>query len=101
MTRIEKLRHALPDDFQAALVTSGYNRAYLANFISSAGTLLVTPADAWLLVDFRYYEMAKAKAEGVEVLLVSDAQSKLRELLDKAGIKRVMIETETTIGALA
>ncbi|MEG0750476.1 MAG: aminopeptidase P family protein [Oscillospiraceae bacterium] len=101
MTRIDRLRKKLPEDFEAALVQNDSNRAYLANFSSSAGTIVITPKHAWLLVDFRYFEMAKARAEGVEVLLVSDSQRTIGELLDGESVTRVMIESETSLGTLA
>ncbi|MDO4565847.1 MAG: Xaa-Pro peptidase family protein [Oscillospiraceae bacterium] len=101
MTRIEKLREKLPEGWQAALIQEGYNRAYLTRFESSAGWLLVTPASAWLLVDFRYYEMAREKAEGAEVLLVSEAYEKLGEFFKEEGVSRLMIENTVSIAGLA
>ena len=100
-TRVEKLRESLPEGYGAALVQYDYNRAYLSSFASSAGMLLVTPQNAWLLVDFRYYEMACKGAKGVEVLLVDGSFYKMIDkLLGESGIKKIMLENQTTIAEL-
>lgn len=100
MTRIEKLRAALPEGFGAALVEDRYNRGYLTEFLSSAGTLLVTEQDAWLIVDFRYIEAAKARAKGVQVVLMDKVYEQVLDLLKKAGVRRLCVEQSLTIAAL-
>lgn len=101
MTRIEKLRAALPDDFGAALVQDDAHRFYLTHFRSSAGALLVTAMDAVLYVDSRYDEAARNQAQGVRVERMENLYAQLGETLGRAGIQRLMIENETSIGALA
>lgn len=101
MTRIEKLRNKLPQGFGAAIIEDNYNRGYLTEFLSSAGLLLITEKDAWLLVDFRYIEAAQKRAKGVQVLLMDKAYPQAAELLDRAGIKQVCVEQSMSIGALA
>ena len=56
--RIENLQKVLPEH-TAALVTSGDNRFYLTHMRSSAGVVLVTREQAYLIIDFRYIEKAK------------------------------------------
>ena len=53
--RIENLQKILPEH-TAALVTSGDNRFYLTHMRSSAGVVLVTREQAYLIIDFRYIE---------------------------------------------
>jgi len=46
---------------EALIVTTPANIRYLANHIGSAGTLIVTPDDLQLLVDFRYKESVRTR----------------------------------------
>ncbi len=101
MTRIDKLRELLPENFGAALVQHRPNRAYLSGFLSSAGMLLVTEKSATLFVDFRYIEAAKIKAEGVNVVLMERVYSQIGEILSREGVSRLLLENEISVGALA
>lgn len=100
MNRIDKLRGALPKGFGAALVQNEYNRGYLTRFLSSAGFLLITERDAWLLADFRYVEAAGEQAVGAEVVLMESAYDQIAQLLHQAGAARVCVERTMTIGTL-
>lgn len=61
--RIGRLRAALRErELDAALISSPQNRRYLSGFTGSAGTLLITPDDAIIATDFRYYEQSAAQA---------------------------------------
>jgi Xaa-Pro aminopeptidase len=48
---------------EALIVTTPANLRYLANHVGTAGTLLVTPGDIHLLIDFRYKEAVRALQE--------------------------------------
>ncbi len=100
MTRTEKLREKLPQG-AAALVMSEFNRQYLSGVSSDIGYVLVTPRAAYLIVDFRYIEAARKEAAGVEVVLMGNAYAQLTELLGKEALSEVLIETQTSLGALA
>jgi Xaa-Pro aminopeptidase len=55
MEKIEKLR----SDFSTAgidglLITSQYNRRYIANFTGSSGVVLISGDQAQFITDFRY-----------------------------------------------
>ena len=70
INRIEKLQQQM----EAAgvgqlLVEDEKNRQYLTYADIWEGSLLVKPEGAWLLVDFRYYEMAKRYTRDCEVVL--------------------------------
>ena len=61
--RVQRLRHALEKhELDGALISNPQNRRYLSGFTGSAGYLLVTPADAIIATDFRYYEQSAAQA---------------------------------------
>jgi Xaa-Pro aminopeptidase len=47
----------------ALIVTTPANIRYLANHVGSAGTLIITPTDIQLLVDFRYKEAVRSRQD--------------------------------------
>ena len=52
----------------ALLLLRPENRRYVTGFTGSAGLALLTAADAWLAVDFRYEEQAASEAVGWTVI---------------------------------
>jgi Xaa-Pro aminopeptidase len=61
--RVQRLRQTLQKyELDAALVSSAQNRRYLSGFTGSAGYLLITPDDAVIATDFRYFEQSAAQA---------------------------------------
>ncbi len=101
LTRIEKLRELLPEDFGAALIQHRPNRAYLSKFMSSAGLLLITAKSATLFVDFRYIEVAKIKTEGVDVILMDRVYDQIGQILAGEGVSALLLENEISVGTLA
>ena len=89
---LECIASSLPEGIDAALIISNTNRKYFTDFTSSAGYLIVTRKDAFLLVDFRYGEAAKEKAAGCNVIVFENLRSCLRDLIDETGIKTIMLE---------
>ena len=53
--RINEIKNFLSDN-DAALIMSDINRLYFTGFKSSAGAVLITKNDAYLLIDFRYFD---------------------------------------------
>ena len=80
---LTRLANALPDGADAALIESDVNRRYLTGMKSSAGTLLVTRESSYLVIDFRYFEKAKATAKGCEVILQDKLYQQIKELCQK------------------
>lgn len=77
----------------AMLVTQPENRRYLSGFTGSAGQLLVTPAAAILLTDFRYVEQAAAQAPAYEVVKVAGHEwNAIAEQTARLGVRRLGIE---------
>jgi Xaa-Pro aminopeptidase len=62
--RLHALRRDLPQGIDAVVVSSLINITYLTGFSGSAGLLVVSPTDAWLIVDGRY---DTAVREGIEL----------------------------------
>ena len=67
---IERLTNSVigGDSKKAALIVSETNLYYLTAFPSTDGALLLTSEQAYYLLDFRYTEAARAKAQNVEVV---------------------------------
>lgn len=93
---IERLSETLlkGDPTKGALVLSPMNRRYFTQFPSSAGALLVTTEEAYLLMDFRYEEAARYKAKNCTVLGFQQMTDTLRELIKKHQLKEIYLEID-------
>ena len=91
--RIENLQKYLENNTAVILFESA-NRFYFSGFTSSAGAVVVTRNNAFLLVDFRYYEKAKNTVNGLNVLLCERLYVQMAEILTKENVKTVFLETE-------
>ncbi len=91
-SRIEKLREILEEN-QALLIMDDTNRFYFTGMRSSAGYLLVTNENAYLFIDFRYFEKAKKTVTCAEVILCEKLYSQLLQLLYSKNIKTVLTES--------
>ncbi|EUJ24895.1 aminopeptidase YpdF [Listeria grandensis FSL F6-0971] len=68
MTKLAKIQALLTDHkIEAILVTSDYNRRYVADFTGTTGMALITPKNAFFITDFRYTEQAAKQAIGYEI----------------------------------
>lgn len=95
--KIEVLANALPQEVgntpvDAAVISSAVNRAYFSGFRSSEGTVFITRDAAYLLVDFRYYEAAKATVKCCEVVLFSSLFDTLSSLIRKHNVNGILLE---------
>lgn len=93
--RIEQVRAALAVN-EAALIESGANRFYLTGFPSSAGQLLITPQDAYFIIDFRYVEKARATVKTANVILMENSREQIARLLAQDGATHLYVEAEST-----
>ena len=78
--RHARVRSALEaNGLEALIVTTPANIRYLANHIGTAGTLIITPIDVQLLVDFRYREAVRSRQDssaacpGLRIIDVPDS----------------------------
>lgn len=102
MDRIAKLVAGLPADFGAALVTGEVSRYYLLDFDSGdAGTLLIFPGKSYFIIDSRYIEVAGRDVKNAEVVLQDSVWQQVGALLEKHGIKRLLLENSTTLAEFA
>lgn len=93
-TRVERLQRLMSEhDVDAFISSSAANRRYLTGFTGSAGTVVVGREEAFLLVDFRYVEQAKAQAPGFAVVHYEELFKSLGEVLTKLKAERVAFES--------
>lgn len=79
----------------AVLIISEENRFYLTGFESSDGVVLVTENEQYLIVDFRYYEIAKTRVKDFTVLLSDRPMLEIvKDLCAKHCIKSVYTEDD-------
>ena len=92
--RTDALREELAAaGLEAMLVASGVNRRYLSGFTGTAGALLFTPRDQYLLTDFRYMTQAPQQAPDFKVVEhAPDMMDTVKELLAEAGLKKLGFE---------
>ena len=60
MTNIERLQQKLDGESCGALITSDVSRRYFCGFKSSAGVILVTKEQSYLIIDSRYFDRARS-----------------------------------------
>lgn len=91
--RIERL-HVIMEQrgVEALLIESEVNRLYLTRSRISKGILLVTGQEAVLLVDFRFWQQAKAEVRNCDVLQSQDSYKDALKLLRQWGCKSYRIE---------
>lgn len=94
MSNIEALQAKLPDEACGALITSDVSRRYFCGFKSSAGVILVTKEQSYLIIDSRYFDKAKQRVTDCRVILLEDMRTQLSELLLKHDIRRLMLESD-------
>lgn len=95
MTNIDKLKNFLPDGSTCAVITSDINRRYFTGMKSSAGVVICFKEKAYLIIDFRYFEKASEKVQGLEVILEKDRTVQISELFRIHGTRTAMIEADT------
>jgi Xaa-Pro aminopeptidase len=97
--RLDRLReklvqHKLDAFFVSSPETaSPVNRRYLSGFTGTSAYLLITPDDAVIATDFRYYEQAQQQAKGFRLhKTVGGMEKWLPSMLDGVGGKRLGFE---------
>lgn len=94
MSRLERLFEGF-SGAECAVITSDVNRRYFTGMKSSAGTVIAFPDKAYLLIDFRYIEKARATVTDAEVIEQKRLCPQIKELFERHGAKSFAIEAET------
>lgn len=93
--RLSRLMQAIQGKADCALICDDINRRYLTGMKSSAGTLLVFPEQAYLLIDFRYIEKAREVVTHCEVIEQHSLYNQIAELLEYHGAKCIALEARS------
>ena len=99
MSNISRLQELMKGKCECALITHDVNRRFFTGMKSSAGTVVVFPEAAYLIIDFRYIEKARAAVKDCEVILQQPAgglYEQINELCRKHGAGTVSVEAQTT-----
>ncbi len=92
--RLTKLRNKMEElKVDATLVLDELNQHYLSEFAFTDGFLFVTNAKAYLVTDFRYYEMALNKAnKSFEIVMPENRKEFLSKVISDLNIKTIGFE---------
>ena len=94
MSRLTQLRTKMNElGVDAVLVLNELNQHYLAEFAFTDGFLLVAKDKAYLVTDFRYYEMAiKGASKDFEILMPENRREFIDRALTEDGVKTIGFE---------
>ena len=92
--RLTKLRNKMAElGVDAVIVLDELNQHYLSEFAFTDGLLFITKTRAYLITDFRYYEMALNSAnKSFEVLTPDNRKEFLNKVISEEGIKTIGFE---------
>lgn len=90
--RFDRLAQALPEEADAAILTSEISRRYFTGLHTTAGIIVLTRTYRALIIDARYIERARRSADGFEVLLQERLGTQLTQLFARLGVKTVCME---------
>ncbi len=93
LNRVENKKRNL-EKGEAFLVEAPHNRFYFTGFQSTAGVVFIAKEAAVLLIDFRYFEAAKAVVSSCDVVLSERRDSEILELCEKYGVKKLYVEAD-------
>ncbi len=92
---LEILKEKLSKISDCAIITNDINRRYFTGMKSSAGTVVVFPDEAYLIIDFRYIEKAQKTVKNCNVIMQEKLFEQINHLVSKHGAKTVLIESES------
>lgn len=99
MSQISALQEMMESKgMECALITHDVNRRYFTGMKSSAGTVVVFRDAAYLIIDFRYIEKARAVVRDCEVILQEPGGGlyrQINELCEKHGVSTISVESQT------
>lgn len=92
--RISKIRNVIKNDEEAVLITDEKNVYYFSGVINSEGRILVTKDEAYLLVDFRYIELAKKICKSCYVIEFKAFTDDVSKLCMKHSVDTLYLEAQ-------
>jgi len=95
LDKFKRLFSSFPESVESVLITSDVNRRYFTGMKSSAGTILAFRDKAYLIIDFRYIEKARASVKNAEVIEQKALCSQIIQLLKEHSASSMAIESHT------
>ena len=97
MTKLDRLRVKMNElGVDAIVVLDELNQHYLSDFAFTDGLLYITMSAAYMVTDFRYYEMAvNAASKEFEILMPEQRTAYLATLISDTADKRIGFEGKT------
>lgn len=93
MTRLDRIREKMQENsWDSLILTSPANRYYVSGFSGSAGIVLITADNQYVLVDGRYTLQAKKETKGFEIV---ECKSNFIKGLNSFPINRLGFEADT------
>ena len=94
MSKLCELRKRMKNEgVDAIIVFNELNQHYLSDFAFTDGFLFIANENAYLVTDFRYYEMALNKADkGFTVVMPDNRREFLDKVISENGVKTVGFE---------
>jgi len=94
--RLTNIRQLLnKKELDAILINSAENRYYLSGFTGTAGYLLISVEQAFLVTDFRYVQQAEAEAQEFEVVRYDNTiQQTIAAIVEQAGWNKIGFEAK-------
>lgn len=95
--RLKKVKVLIDKEgLDGVLVTGSVNRRYLSGFTGTAGYLLITSKDSFIITDFRYTQQAENQCRGFKVIECGrNLWDRLNSLLKEYDIKNLGFEDGT------
>jgi Xaa-Pro aminopeptidase len=96
MEKLAKLRtNFASTGIDGLLITSPYNRRYMANFTGTSGVVLISAGRAQFITDFRYVEQAAKQCVGFEVVQhTGSIPDEVAKQAKSLGIQRLGFEAD-------
>ncbi|MEG1620703.1 MAG: aminopeptidase P family protein [Oscillospiraceae bacterium] len=83
----------IPSDIDAVLITSWVNRKYFTGLKTTDGVLLLTREKSYLIVDFRYIEIAQKCVKNLVIIEQRKMSEQLRLIEKEHNLKKIGIES--------
>lgn len=93
--RVEKLKKICSQNKQAMYITSLENIYYVSGLDFTDGAVLVLPNKAYLLVDFRYGEVAQKTVKHLDVVVFDNLLQTVKKLCLESNAKEILVESQT------
>ena len=93
MTRMEQLMQRLPEGIDCAWISADVNRRYFTGMASSAGNVICFRDGAYLLIDFRYIEKARACVKDCQVIELENLSVQVENLLQQHHATTIAVES--------